>query len=339
MTTIHAAVLHKLTKEPHGPASVQTRNAPLQLTPAVVTLVEQITDLYSNRASKGYGRFEEDELTFPTAPVLRGMFKDEAMSFVDGTKLLMNVLSGKAMQAPASKGGYILMVHGHSKTGDDWFLVAMINNVSSSAVNEVTLEIEESMHVDLNNVRVAGRVNLTSWLGGDESSRYVGFLKARGEVAEYFMYFLGCKLVVKDTEDTKRLVEGLRTFARGEGLDQAAEDEFLRRAHAYCVERSKGREPLSLEELTNVAWPKEPQKLQQSLASAAVEISDGFVPDGRSLKQLLKFHGKTAYWSLDLDRRALSKGHAQFFPETGDLLLRNLPDALKAELEAEHHHD
>jgi len=335
MTTIHAAVLHKLNKDAHGPATLQTRDAELPLTQTVQTLVDQISDLYGNRASKGYGRFEDDELTYPTAPVLREMFKAGTTSFVEGTKKLMNVLAGKAMQASASKGGYVLMVHGQSKTGDDWLLVAIINNVAGSAVNEQSLEIEQSVHIDLENVRVAGRVNLTAWLSGDAHTRYVGFLKARGDVAEYFMYFLGCRLVVKNTEDTKRLVNGLKEFARSEGLDQEAQDEFLRRAHGYCIERSKSKEPLSLEELTNFAWPSEPQKLQQALAADEVEISDGFVPDSGSLKKLLKFHGKTPFWSVDLDRRALSKGLAKYLPDSGELVLRNLPDALKAELQAE----
>ena len=45
MTKIQAAILHKLTKEPFGESVVQTRDAELKLTPAVVTLVNQITHL------------------------------------------------------------------------------------------------------------------------------------------------------------------------------------------------------------------------------------------------------------------------------------------------------
>ena len=45
----------------------------------------------------------------------------------------MAVLDSKATQAPASKGGYVLMVHGQFDGGGNWFLVAIINNVASSA--------------------------------------------------------------------------------------------------------------------------------------------------------------------------------------------------------------
>ncbi len=333
--TIDAAVIHKLIKEPHGLTSVQTRDEPLPLTEPVRNLVNEISKFYASKPSKGYGRFEDDVLTYPTSTVLRRIFEAQDVTFVEGSKLLLDVLAGKARQAPLSKGGYVLMAHGQNDGGDRWFLTAIINNVPGNAVNEETLEIVESMHVDVDNLRVAGRVNLSSWLNAPEQARYLGFLKHRGEVADYFKYFLGCNVVVRDSEDTKRVVEVLRAFARTEDLDQAAEDEFLRRAHAFCADRSKSREPLHLEELSNAAWPQAPERLQQSFADAAAEISDGFIPDGRSLKSLIKFHGKSKFWTVDLDRRALRNGDAQYVQSRGELILRNLPEALRSALDGE----
>lgn len=330
-----AAVIHKLVKEPHGPTSVQTRNEALPLTEPVLNLVDAISKFYGSKASKGYGRFEEDVLTYPSSTVLRRIFEAGDLTFVEGSKLLLDVLAGKAQQAPLSKGGYVLMAHGQADSGDNWFLVAIINNVASNAVNEETLEIVESVHVDVDNLRVAGRVNLTAWMRNNEQDRYLGFLKQRGEVADYFKYFLGCNVLVRDSEDTKRLIDGLRAFVRSENLNQGDEDDFLRRAHAFCAERSKNREQLSLEEFTNAAWPQDPERLQRALADGAVEINDGFVPDGRSLKSLIKFHGKSEFWTVDLDRRALRRGDAQYVPGRGELILRNLPPALKEALDGE----
>lgn len=335
MTSIAAAVIHKLNKDPHGLSSTQQRETVLELTEPVRKLVNDIDVLYSEKASKGYGCFEEDVIAYPSSAVLRDMFDSKSISFVEGSQKLLAVLAARADQAPLSKGGYVLMAHGRNDAMVDWFLVAIISNAASTAVNEVTLEVERSVHVDLENLRVAGRVNLSAWLGGDKQVRYVGFLKQRGEVAEYFKYFLGCRDVVQDTEETKRLVNCLLTFARGEGLNSEDEANFLRTAHGYCKGRSKEKEPISLEELSNAAWPREPGKLQKSLAAGGVEVTDGFVPDGRGLKTLLKLHGKTPYWSVDLDRRAFSNGSAKFLRDKGAIVLYHLPPALKAELEDE----
>lgn len=82
-------------------------------------LVNQISEFYGSKASS-YGRFEDDELTYPSSTVLRDIFRDHSIAFVDGTKKLMDVLAGKAMQAPLSKGGYVLMAHGQSSSKEDW---------------------------------------------------------------------------------------------------------------------------------------------------------------------------------------------------------------------------
>ena len=104
--------------------------------------------------------------------------------------------------------------------------------------------------------------------------------------------------------------------------------------------RKKAKEPVHLDALTNAAWPDAPQKLQQALASAAVEINDGFIPDGRSLKGLLRFHGKTEYWVVDFDRRALIRDQARYIRKRrASCFLRNLPAGLKAELDAEYPDD
>ena len=120
-----------------------------------------------------------------------------------------------------------------------------------------------------------------------------------------------------------------------DGLEQKAEEDFLQSAFSYCDERNKNDEPLSLEALSNAVWPNEPKKLQDAFVEGDVQISDGFVPDGRSIKALMRMKYKTQYWSIDIDRHALSQGYAEYNQKKGTLTLLNLPDALKSELATE----
>lgn len=332
---INAAVIHKLNKDQHRQATVQTRDALLPLTEPVQHLVGRISDLYAEKASKAYGRFEDDSVTYPTSAVLRKTFEAGEIDFLECSKQLLNVLAGRANQASLAKGGLVLMAHGLSDAGAHWFLVAIINNVASSAVNEETLEIVDSVHVDLENLRVAGRVNLTTWFDGDPQSRYVNFLRHRGDVADYFKYFLGCDIIVKDLEETKKLVVTLKKFAKDQGLPLDAEEEFLKDAHDYCRRQNRDKRPLSLEELTNAAWPRDPAALQLALAHADANISDGFVPDARVLKSLMNYSGKNQYWKLDLHRAAFLNEAAEYLTATKQLLLKKLPEHLIEELEQE----
>ncbi len=335
MDTVNHVIVHKLVKEKHGKATVVERKASLKVTDPVKKLILAIHDLYASKASKGYGRFEADEVNYPSSAILRKTFIEKSSSFLDGSKLLLRVLSAKAGGVPLATGGYVLMAQVTSATNVTWFLVAIINNVDGSVINDETLEVVDAMHVDLGNLRVAGRVNLSDWEKAEEEIRYVGFLKQRGEIADYFKVFLGCNELIADTEETKKLVGALKKFAKAQGLDQKAEEDFLQSAFNYCDERNKNDEPLSLEALSNVAWPNEPKKLQDAFVEDGVQISDGFVPDGRSIKALMRLKYKTEYWTVDIDRHALSQGYAHYNQNKGELTLLKLPDGLKAELDRE----
>ena len=335
MDTVNHVIVHKLIKEKHGKASVVERDTALGVTEPVRKLILAIHDLYASKASKGYGRFEVDEVNHPSSVILRSTFIDQTVGFVDGSKSLLSVLSARAGAVPLATGGYVLMAQVTNAAQVTWFLVAIINNVDGSVIDDKTLEVVDAMHVDLANLRVVGRVNITDWAKGDDDIRYVGFLKQRGEVADYFKIFLGCNELIADTEETKKLVGVLKKFAKSQGLDQKTEEDFLRSAFNYCEERNNNDEPLSLEALSNAAWPAEPKKLQAAFVESEVQISDGFVPDGRCIKALVRLRYKTDFWTVDIDRLALSQGYANYNQKKGELTLLKLPEGLKAELDRE----
>lgn len=335
INTIEYVVIHKLVKERQGKASIVTRSALLQLTDPVKKLVHDIHELYADRTGKGYGRFEPDETNYPSARILRETYIDKKKTFLEASQELMTVLAAKAGQAPLATGGYVLMAQVANPVKASWFIAAIITNVQGSAINDDSLEIVDSVHIDLHNLRVAGRVSLTDWVGADSDVRYIGFLKQRGEVSDYFKLFLGCNELIASTEETKKLVVVLKDFARNSGLDREKQEAFLKSAYDHCSERQKNDQPLSLESLTNAIWPDDPKTLQKALTVGNVQINDGFVPDGRSLKAFVKIKAKTQYWSVELERQALVTGQAKYDPEKRTLTLSNLPTDLEAELKTE----
>lgn len=335
VNSIDSVVIHKLVKERHGKVTIVNRPALLQLTGPVNKLVHDIYELYASRTSKGYGRFEADEINFPSATILRKTYKNKTQTFLEATHELMTVLASKAGQAPLATGGYVLMAQLSNPKGGCWFIAAILTNVKGSAINDASLEIEDSVHVDLQNLRVAGRVNLTDWLSDDNEVRYIGFLKHRGEVSDYFKLFLGCSELIASSEETKKLVAVLKDFAVNSGLDLEKQETFLKSAYDFCLERKKNDQPLILEALTNAIWPEAPEELQKVLTAGNVQIADGFVPDGRSLNAFVKIKAKTQYWSLEIDRHALVSGQAKFDPDKGTLTLTELPNELLTELKNE----
>jgi nucleoid-associated protein len=333
--TVNYTIIHKLIKARHGKATVVERPVDLPITDPVKKLVLDVHNLYSSRVSKGYGRFDPDEINYPVASILRKLFQDKTLDFSEASKVLVKNLATRADSVPLATGGYVLMASLSNASGINWFIVAILNNTNGSAINDTTLEVIDSVHVDLENLRVAGRVNISEWLGGDPKIRYIGFLKQRDEVADYFKLFLGCNEFVSDTEETKKLVAALKKFSKQEGLDAEKEENFLQTAFNFCNEHKVQEKPLSLEALSNAVWPNDPEKLQVLFIEDDLQIHDGFVPDGRSIKSLVKIKSKTAYWSINLDRHAFSTGYAHYNQQKGELILRNLPAELRSELDRE----
>ncbi len=333
--TVDAAVLHKLDKEPHqGDARVTPRQGALALTPKVIELVEKIDALYGHKANKGYGRFEADVINYPSSQLLTTLY-DGGATFIETSQQLLQVLAQRANAQPLARGGYVLMAQLSGDNDARWFLVAIINNVSGPAVDEATLEVVESMHVDLENLRVAGRVNVAAWRNADDTGRYVGFLKHRGDVAEYFKSFLGCNDVTSPSSETRTLLTALKAFAATEQMLPERQEEFIRSAYNFCDERASNNEPLSLDALANALWPNDPDRLRAAFAAEAQPVSDHFVPHKGALRTFVRIRAKTPNWTLDLQRQALFTGDAQYLPESQTLVLRNLPADLIAALEDE----
>ncbi|MFB9124402.1 nucleoid-associated protein [Paraburkholderia dipogonis] len=331
---IRGLVVHKFEKVAHGQGVIVPRHDLVKVTEPVQRLVDALHTLYGEKTGKGYGKFEDDEDTFPMQRRVRAYFTDGADDFLAFSLAAMNILKGKADDVPFATGGYVLMAH-LCNGARDFLLFAIVTDTVGSAITD-QLEIEDRAHVDLNKFRLAGRIDLTGWTAKDE--RYIGFLrgtKGTGTVSGYFKHFLGCNDAVQAVQETRKLTQALNDFAHKEIADDQQRDTWLQKAFDVCEALAKNGEPFIIEEFSNEFWPKDPEVIRKSLASHELQMSDGFVPDRRVLKALVKFKATTKLWKLEFERRAMRTGEISYDKVHGTLTLRNLPDDLKRELDAE----
>jgi Nucleoid-associated protein len=196
-TEIKGLIVHKFEKVQHQHGTILARETPVATTDAVQRLVDALHSLYSERAGKGYGKFEADEDTFPMQRRVRAYFVDKSDDFQAYSLAALNILKGKADEAPLSTGGYVLVAHLFNGVRD-YLLFAIVTDTLGSAITE-KLEIIDSNHLDLNEFRVAGRIDLTGWVGKED--RYISFLKGKkANVSGYFKHFLGCNDTVQPFE-------------------------------------------------------------------------------------------------------------------------------------------
>lgn len=330
---IAGLVVHKFEKETHAKGTIVPRKTVIKVTKPVQRLVDALHGLYSDKASKGYGKFEDNEDNFPMQRRVREYFIDKSSDFLDFSLAAMGILKGKADDAPLSTGGYVLICH--LVSGErNYLLFAIVTETLGSAITE-NLDIVDSEHVDLSNFRLAGRIDLTGWT--EKIDRYIGFLKGKKseQVSGYFRHFMGCDDAVLAKAETQKLTSALQAFASQNIADVKERDAWLGKVFDLCDELAKKKAPFIVEDFCNAAWPQEPAAISKVFSDASVELADGFVPDKAALSPLVKFQAQTNFWKVEVTRKAFNDGQAVYNSKNGTLTLHNLPDDFKQKLNAE----
>lgn len=325
LTTV-AAIAHKILKAQHEEGSLQLRDAVLPPSGSLDRLIEEIHTAYKKRSGKSHGDFEADEQNYPTAANLRKHFQDKSADFVVTSHALMQTLLAKANEASSNlaTGGSVLMAH-VTNGESDWFIVTILTDKVSAAIDD-KLNLVDSVHLDLNGMRFAGRVDVTRWLGNED--RYVSFLQgASRDVSDYFQRFLGCTHPKAVRKETKRLVDVIRSAVNGlEGATEEQREAARHEIYQYLADCAKNAEPLSIDSLCNRAWPDNPDALREPLTDPDTGISDGFVPHKTALKGLVRFEGKGQHWHVKFEREAVVEGDISLNADAKELLIKNVPE-------------
>lgn len=320
---INHVVIHDLQK--HGGTFQVAPGADIdKITVTAQRVVDELHGLYSKRSSKAHGKFSTDKDNYPVQRYLQDFMDGRNPSFRDLTLRMMATLTAQASRKTAATGGYVFFAN-FEREARKYLMVAIVNNRLGATLTKA-LELQDAQHLDLDGFRFAGRIDITGWENSEE--RYVGFLKGKGDVAEYFKEFLGCDTPAQDRVDTLAVVNILTDFATSKKMSVPERDNFLRKAKVICEDLARRHKPISFQEFSNELYPIEPDQLVELLADPDKKLSDGFVPDRRALNSLVKFKARTRFWSVEFDRQAISEGAVIYNKKDGTLLLRDLPQEL-----------
>lgn len=328
--TIHHQIIHVMDKEQHQPPTVKESPGEKPIQDATRKLIEDLNEKYKGRAGKGYGKFEDDRDSYPMGNIATDYFVDRNKDFYNTSLRMISHLASRATDEKLSTGGYVVISHFQIENVE-YLLVAIVTSTTGTTVKD--FDVINSEYLDIAKLRVAGRIDLTAWASGKE--RYISFLKGQNNVATYFKKFLGCNDILIAKRETEKLRDALREFASSQGLENEAKEDFLNRAHSQLKELNKSGTPFEPSAFANELWPAAPEELLTILADEEFQLSEGFVPDGNVIRELVSFKGKSKHWALKFDRAALSDGSVEYDKDNDRLILREIPDILREELLAE----
>nr|WP_314266770.1 nucleoid-associated protein [uncultured Moellerella sp.] len=310
---------HILNKEQQGDGTLELSPSPFEPNSAHLNFLAALKKAYTSRAGKGFGSFDTDEDSYPMPKLLRDYFSDN--DFHNLSVRMMNVLLSKINSQSLATGGKVFITH-YEDQEHDYMLIAILSEKVAFTAKDWSMT--ESEMLDIEHLKFAGRIDFTAWQANED--RYISFLKGQGDIAGYFREFLACNDALFAKAETRRLVEFLNEFATEQNLDLESKSVFFERAQTYLREVSDNSEPFVLETFANRVWSEDPQILKDKLGDADDGISDGFIPDKRTIKALSTYTGKTKHWRLSFDREAVSNGYVS--EENGKIFINNPTDEL-----------
>ncbi|AKH89030.1 nucleoid-associated protein [Edwardsiella tarda] len=326
----HHFIVHIMSKEQQGIATLYPCPTEKPVQQASQDLTKALSEKYSGRASKGYGKFEDDRDNFPMGNIVDDYFAHRTYNFYDTSIRMLNHLKARADNEVMSTGGFVIIVH-NEINANHYLMIAILTSTTGSTVQDY--DILPSEYLDIAKLRVAGRIDLTGRENGKE--RYISFLKGQNSVAGYFKKFLGCNDILIAQQETVKLRNALLDFASDRNLNPDERQYFLNRAHEILKSLSHSSGLFDTQAFANELWPTEPELLVTKLTSEELELSDGFVPDENAIRALISFKGKSKHWSLNFERAALHDGSVQYDQENNKLILTEIPDTLRTAILSE----
>lgn len=325
-------ILHSLYKNEQGQAAAELAQGKMAASPVAQRLVEHLSALYAAKQSKGYGRFEEDETLYPLPRLLREYALENTLSFVELSQKMMGQLTDLLREENIFDVGHVLFARAQHSESVDFLFVAIIGEAQSFTLND-NGELVEQAYLDLDKLRVAGRIDLAAWRNDD--GRYISFLKGRTDVAAYFKRFLGCDDVVAALKETKKLIKGIEQFAETQQLEPQARDELYENAHRYLEDLGENSVPWDVDTVAATIAPQQTEALRSTLRDEQLGLREGCIPDRRAIRPLLRLKAAAQNWKLEFNRSGLRSGDVAYDRAHDTIVLANVPEDIKRELLAD----
>ncbi|APC19472.1 nucleoid-associated protein YejK (plasmid) [Pseudomonas frederiksbergensis] len=328
---IKHAVIHQIDKKPDGtPSVLHARQTELPESAAMENLLGDLNQAYNAKTGKGWGFFHAESGAYPFRSWLAA-YLDGHSNFIAFSRLAVEHLQKLMEESNLTVGGHVLFAH-YQQGMTDYLTVAILHNRESMAMTEV-LDVTEVRHVDLDQLHLASRINLSEWHSNNESRQYISFVKGKKgrKVSEYFRDFIGCQEGIDSPSETRTLLKAVSDYVVKQELSADEVSEITHTVINYSNSQNKLSEPVSLSELSPLINEYEPQAFSEHISTGDYGLSQQIPVDKKTLDKYARFAGRAGGLSIAFESSMLGN-QVEFDPEQNTLLIRKLPSALADQL-------
>lgn len=327
---IRHCIVHLIDKKPDGSAStLHARDSELAESKAIENLLADLNDSYNAKQGKAWGFFHEESGAYPFSGWLKTYL--EGGEFAPFTRQAAEHLQKLMDESNLSTGGHVLFAH-YQQGMTDYLAIALLHHSEGVTVTE-SLELAPARHLDLGQLHLAARINLSEWRNNAQSKQYISFIKGKNgkKVSDYFRDFIGCQEGVDAPGETRTLLKAFSDFVEQEDLAEEQAREKTKTLVDYATTQAKLGEAITLEELSGLIDEDRPRAFFEHIRNKDYGLSPEIPPDKRTLSQFQRFTGRAEGLSISFEAHLL--GSKIEYDEGRDMLIiRQVPTQLKDQL-------
>ena len=332
---IEQAIIHEISQDSQGQLSCRLRPQPLLNSNAVESMLEELHQTYTGKAGKGFGFFGthgEDGEANPAFSNALNEYRSGELGFVEFSSAASKLLQEELAKYDFSQGGFLLMSCYTSMTSD-YLFVALLNAKPSMTVLD-DMELSQNNHLDLTNVQLAARIDLTEWQADKASRKYISFVRGRAgrKVADFFLDFMGCVEGVNTKAQNKTLMHAVEDFVASSELTKDERQQCRDKVFDYCSERADEGADIEVKDLADELADSGMDSFYDFACGGTYELDEEFPADKASLRTLKKFSGTGGGVTLSFDGGHLGE-RVIYDPISDTLLIKGVPANLKDQLD------
>ncbi|MBP8884931.1 nucleoid-associated protein YejK [Pseudomonas indoloxydans] len=328
---IRHCIVHLIDKKPDGsPAVLHARDSELATSQAIENLLADLNESYNAKQGKAWGLFHEESGAYPFSGWLKA-YLDGEQDFTAFSRQAVEHLQKLMEESNLSTGGHVLLAH-YQQGMTDYLAIALLHHSEGVAVTDA-LDVTPAKHLDLGQLHLAARINISEWQNNKQSKQYISFIKGKNgkKVSDYFRDFIGCQEGVDGPGETRTLLKAFSDFVESEDLPEEQAREKTKTLVGYASGQAKLGEPITLEELSGLIDEERPKAFYEHIRNKDYGMAPEFPADKRTLSQFQRFTGRAEGLSISFEAHLL--GSKIEYDEGRDMLIiRQLPTQLKDQL-------
>ena len=328
---IRHCIVHLIDKKPDGsPAVLHARDSELTTSQAMENLLTDLNESYNAKQGKAWGLFHEESGAYPFSGWLKA-YLDGEQDFTAFSRQAVEHLQKLMEESNLSTGGHVLLAH-YQQGMTDYLAIALLHHSEGVAVTDA-LDVTPAKHLDLGQLHLAARINISEWQNNKQSKQYISFIKGKNgkKVSDYFRDFIGCQEGVDGPGETRTLLKAFSDFVESEDLPEEQAREKTKTLVGYATGQAKLGEPITLEELSGLIDEERPKAFYEHIRNKDYGMAPEFPADKRTLSQFQRFTGRAEGLSISFEAHLL--GSKIEYDEGRDMLIiRQLPTQLKDQL-------